>query len=212
MNDGIYFPWSDERGQRHFDGLRRLHDAATDAGASILHVTPAVFDPVPLAGKTLPAGRDSYPQPYEGYDDVLARFSDWLVSQRARGWAVMDVHGPMKRFLVEGRKKDPGMLLAADGVHPGALGHWLMARECIRHWGGPASLVDSSSPDAVSTLHPSGRAIVDVVARKQALLRDAWLSHVGHLRPGMAKGLPIDVAMEKAAVLNAELRRCLGKG
>ena len=209
MNDGIYFPWSDARGQRHFDGLRRLHEAVVASGASIVHVTPAVFDPLPLAGKTLPAGHDSYPQPFDGYDGVLGRFSDWLLSRRSHGWAVVDAHGPMKRFLTEGRRKNPGMVLAADGVHPGILGHWLIARELIRHWGGPPGLVQSDSPDAVTQLHPSGPALVDLVARKQTLLRDAWLSHVGHLRPGMSKGMPIEQAIAKAKALHAELRQVL---
>ena len=34
MNDGIYFPWSEDRGKRHFDGIQRLRDAVAAAGAS----------------------------------------------------------------------------------------------------------------------------------------------------------------------------------
>ena len=206
MNDGIYHPWSDERGQRHFDGIQRLHDAVVAAGASIVHLTPPVFDPLPLAGRTLPAGRDAYPQPFEGYDDVLARFDQWLVQQGERkGWNVVPVHQPMRDFIAHARRTDPKFVLAGDGVHPGPLGHWLMARQLIRHWGGPESLAGSDSPGAVAALHPKGAAIVELVTRRQNLLRDAWLSHVGHLRPGMAKGLPLEQAQAEAARLKADL-------
>jgi hypothetical protein len=45
MNDGIYYPFSDERFQRFQDGMRFLRERATASGAKVLHVTPPVFDP-----------------------------------------------------------------------------------------------------------------------------------------------------------------------
>ena len=214
MNDGIYHPWSEERGPRHFDGLQRLHDAVAAAGASIVHLTPPVFDPLPLAGRTLPGGRDAYPQPYEGYDDVLARFDAWLVQQgQSKGWNVVPVHQPMREFIAQARRADPRFVLAGDGVHPGPLGHWLMARQLIRHWGGADSLVRSDSPDAVvAALQPKGPAMVALVTRRQNLLRDAWLSHVGHKRPGMATGMPLEQAQAEAARLKVEMAALLAPG
>ncbi len=96
----------------------------------MLHLTPPVFDPEPIRARTLPAGRDEYRQPYEGYDEVLERYAAWLLAQRDQGWEVVDVHGPMKRFLNEQRKADPSYRLSGDGVHPNDIGHWLMARRC----------------------------------------------------------------------------------
>jgi len=210
MNDGIYHPWSEERGQRHFQGIQRLHDAVVAAGASIVHLTPPVFDPLPLKGRTLPAGRDAYPQPYEGYDDVLARFDHWLQSHgRQHRWQVVAVHPVMRAFLEQARKANPEFVLAGDGVHPGPLGHWLVARQLIGFWGGTPPVVVSDSPDAVAALHPRGAEIVAAVTRRQNLLRDAWLSHVGHQRPGMAKGLPLDRAQAEAARLKADLAALL---
>ena len=71
MNDGIYYPFGEERFQKFQDGIRRLREQAASAGAKVLHITPPTFDPVPLQGRTLPAGRDEYHQPYEGYNEVL---------------------------------------------------------------------------------------------------------------------------------------------
>ncbi|MCX5685665.1 MAG: GDSL-type esterase/lipase family protein, partial [Planctomycetota bacterium] len=73
MNDGIYYPLGDERLKAYQDGIRRLVEAVTAAKARLLLLTPPTFDPVPLKGRTLPAGLDAYPKPYERYDDVLAK-------------------------------------------------------------------------------------------------------------------------------------------
>ena len=211
MNDGIYFPYSDERAHRHYDGLRRLHAAVVAAKADIIHLTPPTFDPLPLQGKTLPAGRDSYPSPFEGYDDVLHRYSQWLLAQRQNGWTVGDVHGPMATHLANRRKSDPAYVLAGDGVHPGPVGHWIMARELLRVWGAPNSIVDAESPDAFLDSHPKGRQIADLVTRRQNLLRDAWLSSVGHQRPGMGKGKPLPEATAEAQKLLTEIRTLTGR-
>ncbi|MCW5558200.1 MAG: lysophospholipase, partial [Verrucomicrobiae bacterium] len=71
MNDGIYFPFSEERFQKFREGITRLREAAAHEGVRVIHLTPPVFDPMPLAGRTLPDGLESYPQPFEGYNAVL---------------------------------------------------------------------------------------------------------------------------------------------
>ena len=58
----------EERFRKFQEGMTRLHDRAEHEGVRVVHVTPPVFDPVPLAGKTLPAGLDAYPSPHTGYN------------------------------------------------------------------------------------------------------------------------------------------------
>ncbi len=203
MNDGIYYPFSEERAKSHYDGIQRLRAAVLAKGAAIVHLTPPTFDPLPLKGRTLPAGRDAYPSPYEGYDDVLAKYAEWLLARRADGWIVGDIHGSMARHLVAQRKSKPDYTLAGDGVHPGPTGHWIMCRELLRLWGAAPVLLDSDSPDALLTSHPKGREIADLVTRRQNLLRDSWLTKVGHKRPGMAQGKPLDaIAAEVDSLLD----------
>ena len=43
------------------------------------------------------------------------------------------------------------------------------------------------------------------IRTRQGLLRDAWLSEVGHLRPGVKKGLPIEEAQKAAAKLEPKV-------
>jgi|GEM_PF-5524612 len=47
---------------------------------------------------------------------------------------------------------------------------------------------------------------VDLVMKRQTILRDAWLSHVGHKRPGIKKGLPLEDAEEEAKKLLGQIK------
>lgn len=209
MNDGIYHPFSESRFRAYRDGIARLRAQAAAAGAKVLHLTPPVFDPVPLRGQTLPAGLPEYAKPYEGYDDVLDRYARWLLGQKkAEGWDVVDVHGPMARFLAAQRERDPGYRLAGDGVHSNDTGHWIIAREVLRHWGAPArDLGDAAGgPAQAFAAFPHGPDVLKLVGQRQRLLKDAWLSATGHKRPGMAPGLPLAEAQERTADLDATIR------
>ncbi len=208
MNDGIYHPFSEERFEKFRDGMRSLREKAAASGARVLHVTPPVFDPLPIKAKTLPAGLAEYRQPYEGYDDVLDRYSGWLLSQVAEGWDVVDVHGPMKRFLNQERARDPNFRLAGDGVHVDPTGHWIIAREILRHWGvGDRELADATSADQVLKARPHGLEVLKRIQQKQRLFKDAWLTATGHRRPGMKPGEPLDAAERKAGEIDAEIRK-----
>lgn len=205
MNDGIYHPLDGERTRAFQAGIQRLREKVLASGARIVHVTPPVFDPLPIKDRVLPAGKDAYPQPFEGYNQVLDAYSDWLLQMhRVKGWEVIDLHGPMNRRIAERRKSDPQFTFSRDGVHPGPEGHAFMASVVADAWG--LRLRADGTPD-----HPRGAEILAAVAKKQALLRPAWLSHIGHKRPGVAPGLPLEEAERQAAVFDAEARRLAGE-
>jgi lysophospholipase L1-like esterase len=207
MNDGIYFPLGEDRFAKFREGMRKLHEVAAHEGIRVVHLTPPVFDAVPLAGKTLPAGRSEYPSPYEGYDDVLAAYSKWLVDQRSIGWEIVDIHGPMRRFLDDRRLSDPAFKFAGDGVHANTQGQWVMARELLRHLGAPPALVDASGPDALVAAHPKGGEILKLVQQRQRVLKDAWITSVGHNRPGMSKGKDLAEAEAEARAAQGQLKQ-----
>lgn len=210
MNDGIYHPFSDERFQKFQEGIRSLRAKAAAAGAKVLHVTPPVFDPVPIGSKTLPAGLAAYRQPYEGYDEVLDLYAVWLLAHGGNGWDVVDVHGPMKRYLTHERERDPSFRLADDGVHLNSSGHWLIAREILLHWGAPArEVANSTSGEQVLAACPHGLEVLELVQQRQRLLKDTWLTATGHERPGMKRGLPPEEAERRAGEIDAELRRLI---
>ena len=211
MNDGIYHPFTQARFERYQAGMMRLRDQAAVIGARLLHVTPPVFDPLPIRSRTLPAGLIDYKQPYEGYDDVLERYSSWLLAQKAAGWNVVDVHGPMKQFLSAARQRDPGYRLADDGVHINSTGHWLVTREILKHWGVEnRKVVDANSGEQVLSVQPQGLAILKLVQEEQRMLKDAWLTATGHKRPGMKQGLPLNEAQSKANAIESRIQALLG--
>lgn len=197
MNDGIYQPYAEERFDKFRSGVLRLRTAVAAAGAHIIHLTPPSFDPVPIKGKTAPRGAKGFDKPFELYNDTLTRYSDWLLAQRAKGWRVLDVHGPMDQALAERRATQADFRFAGDGVHPDAAGHWIIARSILEGLGQPADNFtrDGRHAELLQLIHERGR-----------ILTDAWLSDIGHRRPGMKQGLALAAAQNKAAELNVKIR------
>jgi lysophospholipase L1-like esterase/pimeloyl-ACP methyl ester carboxylesterase len=206
INDGIYYPFGQERFQAFQDGMRRLHDRAVAAGARIIHLTSPVFDPLPIKDRTLPAGLAEYRQPYEKYNEVLDRYSEWLMAQRAQGWEVVDIHTPINQFLAAKRQSDPKFTLAGDGVHPNDLGHWLMARPLLAYLVPSVDFSKWATASEMAAHYPQGADFLKLVQERQQLLKDAWLTDIGHQRPGMNKGLPLAEAQQKAAALEAKMK------
>ena len=201
MNDGIYFPLKESRFEAFRSGMLKLREKVKAAGAKMIHLTPPVFDPVPIKDRVLPAGLDAYPKPFEGYNQVLDRYSDWLLEQRGKGWEVIDLHGPMNLALKQRREVDPAFTFAKDGVHPSAEGHWIMTQQILKGWGVETriTLDDLTSPTGnLNALHK-------LVSERQRVLKAAWLSACGHKRPGVAAGLPLEEAQAKAVELGKQI-------
>lgn len=206
MNDGIYYPFGEDRFAAFKSGMLKLREKAAAAGAKVIHVTPPTFDSVPIKANTLPAGRDEYRQPYVGYNEVLDRYSEWLVAQRAQGWQVVDIHAPMNAYLASRRADDSRFRLAGDGVHANTQGHWLIAREFLRWVGVSDAALYADSFELATLGAPTAPVVLDLVQRKQRVLKDAWLNDVGHKRPGMAKGKPVAEAEITAAEMEQQLK------
>ncbi|MEO6755105.1 MAG: lysophospholipase, partial [Chthoniobacteraceae bacterium] len=207
MNCGIYLPLDDARFAAYQVGRRKLQEKVERTGAKIIHLTPPVFDTLPIKARTKSADVVKDGEFFEGYNGVLARYSAWLVEQgKAQGWRVIDTHSAMAAALAEKRKTDAGFFYAKDGVHANNDGHRVIA-EAILH----ALAPEKAAPffkllDSDWAKGADGRAFFDSVHKRNRLLCDSYLTTAGHLRPGMAKGLPIAEAEEKAATLEKTIR------
>lgn len=139
MNDGIYYPFGEGRFQKYQDGYRKLISECEKAGAKVILMTPSPFDPTSLKGKTLPKGAKKYSwlRPYEGYDEVLTRYSEWLRTFREKGYIVADAHTAVLAHLIRMRKAEPRYRVAADGIHTDANGHFVIYKELARALGLP---------------------------------------------------------------------------
>lgn len=206
MNDGIYHPFSEERFAAYQAGIEAIIEKVHAAGAKLILMTPPPFDPEPLRakGKLKPAGEDKYAwfEIYEDYDtEVLAQYAGWILQQRDRVEGVIDLRSPILAYTVEKRQADPEFTLSNDGVHANAEGHRVMSRAILEAFGEDSAAVDSLDPEA--------RALTGI---RQLVLHNAWLSHVGHTRPGMPPGLPLGIARIVADLVDSERPALLFNG
>ena len=193
MNDGIYLPFDDSRFQKFREGIVWLHNQIKKSGASIIHITPPVYDE-----RKGPA-----------YANVIDIYSDWLISCRyTANWEVIDLHWPMRKHLEAQRRVDPTFKFAEDGVHANATGHFIMAREILLHLG-------ETALDTVTDIHTAlakyknGDAILPLVEKRQAIMKDAWLTATGHKRPGMRVGMPITEAQKASDEIGKQIEALL---
>ncbi|MDA1015266.1 MAG: SGNH/GDSL hydrolase family protein [Planctomycetota bacterium] len=202
MNDGIYYPFGEERFKAYQDGVNRIIKKVHDANAKLVLLTPPPFDPVPIRdkGNLKPAGEKKYAYfaMYENYDDVLARYGKWIMQQKDRVDMVIDIHTPITERLAAERKQNPKFTLAPDGIHPNAAGHRLMGETILHAWG----IESSAEPSA---------ELLGLVMQRTRIVHDAWLSAVGHKRPGVKTGLPIVDAVAKVAELDAKIEPLIVK-
>ena len=103
---------------------------------------------------------------------------------------VVDLHGPISAHVIEQRKSNPDLTYSNDGVHLDKDGNRLMAAAIHQ------SFYNKPLPDTPAE-------IVALISKQHALLHPAWLSHVGHKRPGLKPGLPLKEAKAKAVALKA---------
>ncbi len=193
INCGIYQPFDETRFKRYQHGIEELDKAVRAAGARLVLLTPPMYDDQ-RAKKTF------------SYNRVLDHYSDWLLSQRKRGWLVIDVHGPMMREVARHRQTNSDFTFQRDAVHPNAAGHWLITQQLIRACSdadADASVAPTTA--AMLTAHHVPTKVLKLLEKRMALWRNAYLTAAGHKRPGISKGSSLDDARSQAKLLTAEI-------
>ena len=197
MNDGIYYPLSEERFRAFKQGATRLVDRCHAAGAKVVLLTPPPFDAEPLRqGKKLQGPNQQeygYTGIYEHYDEVLTAYAKWIMQNEAGADMVVDVHTPLVEYTAELRKTNPSATLARDGIHPTAEGHQQLGNVVLRAWG----ITPQDTPD---------KEMLRLVTQRTKMLHDAWLSEVGHKRPRVKPGMPVEAAQKEAAGIENQIQ------
>jgi lysophospholipase L1-like esterase len=197
MNDGGALPADDTGLKRFTTAIEQLRTAAAKAGVRrIVICTPPVHD---AKGNTA----------NKSHDGSLGRYSTWLLAKKSDGWDIVDIHGPMRQALDQKRAQNPAFRFAKDGVHPGREGHWLMAREILTQFLG-AKLENVTAAEDLFSSH--GSKIRELVHARMSLLFNAWMTSIGHKRPGVAgapgakPGLPLARADQEAAEITRQIQ------
>ena len=201
INDGIYHPFNERRFEKFKTGIQQLVDKVVENDCKLILLTPPPFDPEPLraSGKlrSKDVGDFDWRFVYDNYDvEVMARYSRWLLDFGSRkGVTVVDIRAPILDHLTKKRETDPKYSLSSDGVHLNAVGHQIIADAISKQLG----------IDPVSATNE----LLYLVAKRQEVLKLAWLAKIGHKRPGVPKGLKLTEAKMKAAEIQQQISEIL---
>lgn len=193
INCGIYEPFDKERFERYQQGMTKLKAAVEGKGAKLIVVTPPCYD-------------DQRAPKAFSYNEVLDRYSDWLVDQRKQGWCVIDLHGPMSAELRKRRAADLQFTFQPDGVHPNDEGHWFVAQEVIRGFGDERA-AQASDPILFLKRIGGSTELLPLVQKRVEILRNAYVNAAGHKRPGLTAKMTVPEADKEAEELSAQIRK-----
>lgn len=159
INDAIYHPFSDGRFAAYKTGIESLITKFRAVGSHVVLLTPPPFA---SAGPPFPPGTDEearkalvakanadaeteaqgnpqkfgFRSPYPYYDEVMARYSAWLLTLADReGVSVVDIRTPMLARIKETH--------GGDAIHPNGVGHQIMAETFLEAW--PAILAKAAA-------------------------------------------------------------------
>ncbi|MBM7564817.1 SGNH/GDSL hydrolase family protein [Paenibacillus sacheonensis] len=155
MNDGIYYPFSNERFDAYKQGMLKLIETIGSYGAKVIVMTPPPFDSRSISSdKLLPDGKEnySYMEPYQDYTSVLRQYGTWIKAELVGAVdQVVDVYAPLSAFIAERRNQQPDFVYG-DGIHPDGEGHGVMAKTLLEE------LFDCSFEDRPTNEYERDRA------------------------------------------------------
>jgi lysophospholipase L1-like esterase len=133
MNDGGYVPESPKMDALFQQGYRALlEEIERDVpAASLTLIRPTPYDEI------------THGSDFPGYSSVIEHnaqdVSQMAADVRAhddRNVTVADFHGPLVSALERAEKQFPQLapLIIPDRIHPGDVGHWIMADELLAAW------------------------------------------------------------------------------
>jgi lysophospholipase L1-like esterase len=197
VNDGIYYPFSEERFKAYHEGMTKLITKLKASGAKVIALTPAPFDAGSFpTNKLLPEGADEYgyTKVYQGYNEVMKRYAKWVMEESPADLKI-DITNSLTEAIEKRRKADPSFR-SGDGVHPNDETYAMLA-EIILEGLGEKSASLGKVPAEKQKL----------ALKKHHLLGTAYREHVGHKRPGGPKNpMPLKEALEKATALEKRIR------
>ncbi len=201
MNDGIYHPLSAERFFDYQDGIESLVKKIQAANAETVLLTPPLFDPD--AKKTLAepgATEYGYKIPYSNYNDVLRTYGKWILVSNLSAIGKIDLNTPMLEYNRARRIDDPDFHLAKDGVHPGDLGHLLMAKTILAEAGihldnDLASVLEAATADPLFA----------AIEKRRKIRSKGWLDYIGYDRGKVVKTDSIEEIEVEVAKLQASI-------
>lgn len=207
MNDGIYYPYGEERFNAYKKGMLTLIEKIKILGAKVIVMTPPVFDADSFTGgKLQPEGMKeySYMNPYRAYSEVLRLYGEWVLKD-IHGIAdkVIDLYTPVLNSIHLERSGNPRYIYG-DGIHPDIKGHWVIAKTLLSEL---FNISLEREPDYLVKDHDS--TIFNFIMQRHRLLSSAWKEYVGHTNPCKAEALPLEQAVSAAKVIEIKIHQTI---
>ena len=176
INDGIYYPFSQERFEAYRKGWNQLTEAVSKYGARLTAVTPPPFDAASFlrgGGTLLKSGAEkySYMEPYEKYDEVMERYARFVTEEL--GCDAADIYSALRQDY-DCRNQDESRLPQGDGIHPDLFGHLIMARILLK------TLFGYSTEQFAAVMEADGFRLFEKVYERDTLYHCFEIESVGH--------------------------------
>ena len=203
MNDGLYNPQSPKRFQAYKDGILKLIKKIKESGAKVIILTPPVFDPLHIQGKVLMDNEKgyTYSKPYYKYDNVLADYSKWIMSLKIKDVQTIDIHSPMKEYLLKRHKADPKFFINKDGIHPTPFGHLFMTNIILDKIGIPVSIKDLDNEFKRDT----SDTLFKLINKQRQIRSKGWLEYIGYTARKTVKINNIEPTEKKVRELQKQI-------
>ncbi|MEJ2615528.1 MAG: SGNH/GDSL hydrolase family protein [Ignavibacteriaceae bacterium] len=203
MNDGLYNPQSLNRFQSYKDGILKLIKKIKAYGAKVIILTPTVFDPLRIPQKVLKDNETgyTYSKPYYKYDNVLADYSKWIMSLKIKNVQTIDLHSPMKKYLLKRHKEDHNFFINKDGIHPTPFGHLLMTNIILDEIGIPLHIenLDKEFKRVTSD------TLFKMINKQRQIRSKGWLEYIGYTARETVKSNNIDSTKIKVSELQKQI-------
>jgi lysophospholipase L1-like esterase len=204
MNDGIYAPFSSARFQVYQEGMLKAIQLIQRTGAKAIVMTPPPFDPVSMKETVfLEDGQEnySYLTPYAHYNEVLRRYSEWLLSLGTRVDSIVNIFEPLLQDIKQKRQLHTDYQ-SGDGIHPDASGHWIIAKALLSRL---FNISLERIPEYVE--YPEQSELFTLILERHRLLSSAWKEYVGHTNPNKAEALPLEQALTRGEKIAEQIRQ-----
>ena len=207
MNDGIYYPFSEERFEAYKTGILKLVEVVKETGRKIVLITPPIFDGKSFGEENLlPEGAEKYSfmKVYKDYNQVLKKYSQWIKTLDNTVDIVVDINTPMEESLKVEREKNPDYK-HGDGIHPTEIGHFVIAKELLK------SLFNISITNVLDFVNETNSPEwFNVLLERHKILSASWRNHIGHGNPWRDDNAPLlEDAKKLADKLEFKAKRLL---
>lgn len=211
MNDGIYYPPSEERAAAYQEGMTRLIEKVRATGSPIILLTPPPFDAETrrLRGKSLQGlggAEYGFKSPYRDYDHVLETYGAWILQGRDGVELTIDIHGPLKKDIAAQRAANSSYEYG-DGIHPNNRGHYILAQAILKGLNAPG--IDALPDYSDLPLDHSIAKAMPLILKRHTLISAAWREHVGHGKPKKEAVPNLPEAKKQAKAIEMEIRTLL---